>query len=125
MRRVNKSFLLAALALAGCAPAEQADPADHSGMGHSPSDAPTGDANDADAMFAGQTAADLDTQAQDLGAHLVADGLWRHHIALGLAHLAALAVHQTHLIVHPRLRGPSPAEQGRRRRDERDQNTTE
>lgn len=45
-------FLAGTLALAGCAPAEQADPADHSGMGHSTSDAPTGDANDADAMFA-------------------------------------------------------------------------
>ena len=45
-------FLAGTLALAGCVPAEQADPADHSGMGHSTSDAPTGDANDADAMFA-------------------------------------------------------------------------
>ncbi|MFD6816529.1 DUF305 domain-containing protein [Microbacterium sp. NPDC060132] len=40
------------LALAGCASSEPAGPADHSGMDHSPSDAPAAGANDADAMFA-------------------------------------------------------------------------
>lgn len=40
------------LALAGCAPAQPADPVDHSDMGHSASDAPSAGANDADAMFA-------------------------------------------------------------------------
>lgn len=44
--------LAGTLALAGCASAEPAGPADHSGMAHSASDAPARDANEADVMFA-------------------------------------------------------------------------